>query len=596
MEVVSISPLRVGSVLWRPRPDRWTLTVVCKATYALEPGESGLAPEQEPVRERDGHWDDDPRRSVYVPSDLAPFKPRADVILVGHAYAPRSELARSLVARLIVGEMEKAVEVHCARVLGREGDLREGQRWSKMPLRYEYAAGGVDTWNPVGIGPSSPLDSYGQRLLPHLQPPGLRVSHWRDVFVPTGFGPVAGSWKVRRDKLGGRAEGWSDEAWPQIPLDDDFDGEFFQAAPADQQIEALHDDERIVLEYLSAEHPSLTTRLSGARPYAVVELKGAGARDLVLTADTLWIDSDRGLSTLTWRGALAVDGPDQQGRVRVGLEEAAPRPHTVAYGRHDPPPFAEAEEGPRDPMPTPRTMGPRRTLQMAVDLHPPEPPEMTDTPRAQGPRQTMQMIVEAPAPPPPAWLDVPPAPPLPRETTQVSHRIVPARSADSTRAYEILWASRKVLARLRAVEEWATILGSETPAGTEATIVLARGIPSERSLEDLLFEAVGASGALEPRLVLLAGELLVQDGSVEHPGERRMLFGSAWMRARFEPAFAPREPVPAYLPAIVKRRLPLFHRFPARVLAEPIPRQEEADASPVALRIAALAREIVRGA
>ena len=59
MDVVSISPFRTGSVLWRPRPDRWTLTVVCKGTYALAPGESGLASEQEEVNTRDVHWDDD---------------------------------------------------------------------------------------------------------------------------------------------------------------------------------------------------------------------------------------------------------------------------------------------------------------------------------------------------------------------------------------------------------------------------------------------------------------------------------------------------------------------------------------------------------
>jgi hypothetical protein len=50
-------------------------------------------------------------------------------------------------------------------VLGREGDLREGPRWNKMPLRYEYAAGGLETWNPVGVASTAPLDTYGQRAL-----------------------------------------------------------------------------------------------------------------------------------------------------------------------------------------------------------------------------------------------------------------------------------------------------------------------------------------------------------------------------------------------------------------------------------------------
>ena len=159
MDVVSVSPFRTGSVIWRSRPDRWTLTVVCKGTYSLVPGEATLAADQEVVNERDHHWEDDPRRSVYAPSDLAPFKPRADVMLVGHAYAPRSEMVRSLVARLAAGEMEKAVEVVSPRLFAREGELREGPRWNKMPLRWEYAAGGLDTWNPVGVSPNAPPDA-----------------------------------------------------------------------------------------------------------------------------------------------------------------------------------------------------------------------------------------------------------------------------------------------------------------------------------------------------------------------------------------------------------------------------------------------------
>ena len=101
----------------------------------------------------------------------------------------------------------------------------------------------------------------------------------------------------------------------------DADGEFFQAAPPDQQIDALRDDERILLEYLHPDHPSLTTKLSGVHPRAFVEMPGAPPRDLVMTADTLWIDTDRALCTMTWRGQVAVEGPDQPGRVLVAVEE-----------------------------------------------------------------------------------------------------------------------------------------------------------------------------------------------------------------------------------------------------------------------------------
>ena len=88
MDVVSACPLRVASNLWQPRPSAWTLTVVCRATFRLEPGESPLADVQEEPAEDDGYWNDDEARSLHAPSDLVPFKARADVLGGGTAGWP----------------------------------------------------------------------------------------------------------------------------------------------------------------------------------------------------------------------------------------------------------------------------------------------------------------------------------------------------------------------------------------------------------------------------------------------------------------------------------------------------------------------------
>src|SRR5690348_2234465 len=111
MDVFAQAPFIVGSIAWQEQPDQWTLTVVCKATYALAPGTSPLARTPEALNESDNHWDDDPQRSLYAPSDLAPQKPRPEVLLVGSAYAPRGEEVRSLLARLVVGTVDKSIEV-----------------------------------------------------------------------------------------------------------------------------------------------------------------------------------------------------------------------------------------------------------------------------------------------------------------------------------------------------------------------------------------------------------------------------------------------------------------------------------------------------
>ena len=325
MDVVSLCPLRVGSLLWQPRRGTWVLTAVCKATYVLTPAESPLAQAQEYPSEEENHWNDDPARSLYSPCDLVPFKPRADVMLVGHAFAPRKEPARSVVARIIVGDVSKAVEVWCDRVWMQDGTLREGPRFVKMPLRYERAAGGPDTQNPVGVRLDARPDAYGSVPVPNLQPPGMLLGSPKDFFETVCFGPIAWAWSPRRDRLGRHGAAWSPSAWTQQPIPDDIDPGFFNAAPRDQQVEQLRPNERLVLENLHPEHARLATSLPGAQPRAFVERRGAAPQELSLICDTLWIDTDRGVCTLTWRAQVPLEHPMQQGRVLIAMAEPGQR-------------------------------------------------------------------------------------------------------------------------------------------------------------------------------------------------------------------------------------------------------------------------------
>jgi hypothetical protein len=47
MDIVSLCRLRVAGLLWQPRAGAHALTILCKATFALRPGESPLAEEQD---------------------------------------------------------------------------------------------------------------------------------------------------------------------------------------------------------------------------------------------------------------------------------------------------------------------------------------------------------------------------------------------------------------------------------------------------------------------------------------------------------------------------------------------------------------------
>ncbi|WP_437336475.1 DUF2169 domain-containing protein [Sorangium sp. So ce394] len=321
MDVVALGPLCTASLLWRRSRGDWAQTVICKATFSLLPDVSPLAGEQERPNDNDKHWDGDPARSLHSPSDLVPFKPRADVLLVGSAFAPRKEPVHALVARLAIGSVDKSIEIYCDRAWTAEGKLHEGPRFSSMPLRYERAAGGPETWNPVGVGHPGRLDAQGLVRVPNLQPRGFRLGDRSTRIPPVGFGPIAPSWPERARKLVNRTA-WSERDWHRRPMPEDLDTSWFNAAPADQQIQVLRGDERLVLENLHREHARLETALAGLRARACVERgDGSEAREIQMVCDTLWIDTDRAVYTLTWRGVVPLQHPEQPGRILVATVE-----------------------------------------------------------------------------------------------------------------------------------------------------------------------------------------------------------------------------------------------------------------------------------
>lgn len=382
MEILSLCPLPAAPLVWELSPSRWVLTVVCKATFRLELGVLSLAEEQLPIFEHEQHWDDDPGRSLRAPSDLVPFKPRADVLLVGSAHAKNGQPVRSLVARLSVGKVDKSIEMLPPRVRTRDGEIREGKRWTKMPVSYERAAGGPGTENPVGLGPASPRDPYGQLPLPCLFPPGF-PQDTEKAPPPVGFGPIAASWPARLARAGRAA----DRDVALAPFGDGFDAAFFQAAPPDQQIDTLRPNERILLENLHPKHALFVTNLPGIVPRARVEI-GGPPREIGFAGDTLWIDTDAGVCTVTYRVKVDLEHADQEGRVLVALAKGD---QAIPWAKIAPAPSAPSAA------PAPSVV----TVPQAPVTVPPVPVAVPPAPVNVRPR--------APAPPPaPPLAPVPP--------------------------------------------------------------------------------------------------------------------------------------------------------------------------------------------
>ena len=197
--------------------------------------------------------------------------------------------------RLVVRSVDKALSPGAPRWFRSDGAVEEAAGLTRFPLRWENAAGGPETDNPVGINPIR-ADLRGRRAIPQLLPAAYELGRPGDYVPIVGFGPIAPGWPTRLRVLGEQGP-----AWLQAPLDkplpQSFPPRFFQAAPGSWLDRVLAANERIVLEAMHDGVPRLVTSLSGIEPWAM--LSGAREDAVRLSGDLLVIDTVRVRSRLT---------------------------------------------------------------------------------------------------------------------------------------------------------------------------------------------------------------------------------------------------------------------------------------------------------
>ena len=146
MEVVSLSALPVASVAWQPSPGATTLTVICKATFTLEPGESPLAPEQEPINDE----------------DRVASRASAGIVLVGPGFPHGERPGRAPVAHIVVGSVDSKLEIHAETPFDEElGPLESIHADERLLLENLHAEHPRLLTRLPGVRPFAFLDRLG---------------------------------------------------------------------------------------------------------------------------------------------------------------------------------------------------------------------------------------------------------------------------------------------------------------------------------------------------------------------------------------------------------------------------------------------------
>jgi hypothetical protein len=301
IEMVNDTPLAFGTIPWGQRPSRDCLTVIAKATCDLVPGgPAELRAKAEPLR-GERLLDGAAAPVCVYPSDLAPFKVRADVLLVGHAQAPRGG-ATSVKVRFRLGEgpggLDRILMVFGARnweKAGAHAKPSAPERFLRVPLRYDHAFGGPGhEGNPAGLGFTGKMGKPGP--LPHLEDPAEKLRTPRQAPEPACFAPLAQAEKDRR----ARAEKASRS------LADALDWTHHQTAPRRQQLPFLRGDETFEIDGIHPQHPHFEGALPGIAARVVAERAGGRQEQVPMRLDTAFFDLDEKTLTLVWRGSLPV--------------------------------------------------------------------------------------------------------------------------------------------------------------------------------------------------------------------------------------------------------------------------------------------------
>src|SRR5262245_36555648 len=112
MDTINETFFSVTTILWEDLERRPKLTVIVKGTFAFrtEPV-AAMAAEQLPILVADESYKEHSTGSTRFETDMVPFKPFADVILVGRAFAPGGRPVTRLDVVIRVGRLNKMIRV-----------------------------------------------------------------------------------------------------------------------------------------------------------------------------------------------------------------------------------------------------------------------------------------------------------------------------------------------------------------------------------------------------------------------------------------------------------------------------------------------------
>lgn len=316
MHLDNTSPYSAEFTMALDREGHEIVVLAVKGTYDF-PSEAGavapLADHQLKVLLADVFGPDPAFDAPVAENDLAPFKQHCDVLVHGPALAPQGQPVTKLDVGVRIGAWSKAFSVHGERIWLRSGHgyaISDTRPFTRQDISYNVAWGGVDPVpddptraatceeNLAGIGYYPHRPQREGAPLPATAERGQVITDIHGPHRPMAFGPLGRAWLPRRAHVGTYDDTWLEHRMPLMP--EDFDDNYYQAAPPDQQIPYPRGGEPVELINLTSQGRT-TFRLPQDRVVVNFARKVGSITQKMANLDTILILPEAGKLCLTWR-------------------------------------------------------------------------------------------------------------------------------------------------------------------------------------------------------------------------------------------------------------------------------------------------------
>ncbi|UUM32456.1 DUF2169 family type VI secretion system accessory protein [Vibrio japonicus] len=283
--------------------------VVAKRSWQLK-GSDWYELEESEIFDDPQYLGESGHSAMKVDHEFSYTKANTDVLIFGKARSLGKKPVVYQECRVLIdGHIDKTLAIHGERVWVEHGSsvtLSNPRPFIEKDIDYSCSIGG-DIRNRIGGGIASSNRELLKQKVPSIFYPREDWNATGSRVRVAGFGPVPPFFESRQKLAGTFDEEWLENRKPMLPLD--FDKQFYQSAPKDQQCQGyLEGGERLVMSGFCHDD-AISFRIPKDKYQAIATFKD-GSYQADMAIYTVFVDSENKKISISYTASIPCQGKE----------------------------------------------------------------------------------------------------------------------------------------------------------------------------------------------------------------------------------------------------------------------------------------------